>query len=85
MRAVRTGLIVVAGVLVFLTIALGYAAARPPSYTSQALVAVIPSDPAVNVSLPLAALWAEFGSSDAVWTRWPGSCVCASQFSQTVW
>lgn len=37
-----------------------------PAYTADALLAVLPDDPAADVSIPVAAIWAEVGGSDAV-------------------
>ncbi len=39
---------------------------RPPAYTSEALVAVLPEDPAADVSLPITSVWVEIGNSDVV-------------------
>ncbi|MGY1615374.1 hypothetical protein ACI797_01390 [Geodermatophilus sp. SYSU D00691] len=36
----------------------------PSSYTATALVAVLPSDPAAEVSIPVAGIWAEVGGSE---------------------
>jgi len=49
--------------------ALVYEAQRSPQYTSEALVAVLPADPADEVSLPITSTWAEIADSDSVRDR----------------
>jgi capsular polysaccharide biosynthesis protein len=37
-----------------------------PSYTAQALLAVLPNDPATTVSVPVSGIWAQVGQSDVL-------------------
>jgi capsular polysaccharide biosynthesis protein len=50
----------------FVSGVLAWQLTRPPAYTAEALVAVLPEDPAVDVSLPITSVWAEIGNSDVV-------------------
>jgi capsular polysaccharide biosynthesis protein len=53
--------------------ALAVGATSSPTYTADALVAVLPDDPADEVSIPVAGIWTEVGSSDAVLLQAAGS------------
>lgn len=46
--------------------ALAYNRVTPPSYTADALIAVLPTVPATGVSLPITGVWVEVGSSEAL-------------------
>ncbi|RBY74825.1 hypothetical protein DQ239_18730 [Blastococcus sp. TF02-09] len=46
-----------------------FEAQRAPQYTSEALVAVLPEDPADEVSMPITSIWAEIADSDSVRDR----------------
>ncbi|WP_448625838.1 hypothetical protein [Geodermatophilus sp. URMC 64] len=54
------------GAALFGGAAFAVGATTPPTYTADALVAVLPDDPADEVSIPVAGIWTEVGSSDAV-------------------
>ncbi|TFV53700.1 hypothetical protein [Blastococcus sp. TF02A-35] len=54
------------GAALLVNAALLYGTTRAPTYTSEALVAVLPDDPAVSVSSPLTSIWVQIANSDAV-------------------
>lgn len=45
---------------------LAYDRYSSPTYTAEALIAVLPDDPAADVSLQITAIWVEIGNSDGV-------------------
>lgn len=65
-RLLRAVLLPLLGALLLTAVVVVYDGLRPPQYTSEALVAVLPDDPAVNVSSPLTAIWVQIGNSDVV-------------------
>lgn len=56
----------VVGALLFGGAAFSVNRLTAPSYAADALVAVLPTDPAAPVSLPIAGIWAEVGNSDGL-------------------